>query len=1337
MAELRDTQASNRDIGIADAIIAFDTTSTLDANAAKKTDTLEMVIATIFENPPATLTTAQQDALRLLMAALSEAEVDARAVVRYTNAEKSKVAATNPILTFGIATGQTAAEFSYPNITGFNPTSGFPSEGQIFTFQTQDITVTPANADTHVTINLGGAVYTPSGIGDIGIPLEEFKPLTRYVAVGYGLLTCILIGPTDLLEDDVIDVTRTGLPALNADNYEKLFIDHDTPRVWVGHREVIAAVPATGTWMGFSARGGIYLGARSSAPSTVSVQRFYYNTRSHVWREGTRVGGVDYYINTPFQVLPGNDTDDIWLGEQPDDAAASVLVAPFNTASRYHFYNEATDTVRTLNNLTYVDPVSAFDHFVAEPISSPSGVSGITGVTAGTGLSGGGTSGVVTVNVDISASNFPTIPIDKGGTGADTDSGARSNLGLGTAALVDTGNDPGDVPVLAGLVGIVQSQDLAGNSGVAASGDVLTFDGTSSQSWTTPSAASSAPISGNGSVGSPLTIADSAITEPKLAIAADPTSNQVLTWDGSAMVWSSPASGAVTTDNSFNGTGIIGSPLTLNTAGSTFPTIPIEKGGTAATTVADARTSLGLGTAAQANTGTSSGEVPALDTSGHISDGVIPDGITRDTEVQTLFNTALTFATTGNTEVGINIDYNTSTRKLNATVTGALIHSDASLSGSGTTTDPLMIANNAVTEPRMAIGNTPTDLQVLSWDAGNTRFLWKDDATAAAGSGIDRVNSDSTLTGEGTALSALGIADNAITEARLSVTNSPTAGRVLGYNSSGDLEWVVGGGGGGGAVDSVSGGTGLTTNTTTGDVTVNIDVAQSDFPVIPLDKGGTGGTTQLTARAGIGLSTAVTSIGENAGQLTVAYADGTNFNVPLEEGGSFRGEGHEVFQGGDTFLTTANGTRFEFGDYAIVDDILYIYNHSAERTGVQPDNIATQTDFTEIPRALPNPTGTATIALTSIGFGDTIYSVSDPLTANLETLTNMNVGSISPSDIFYFRDINVDGNRKLSIGALREYLDDVIDVTGTGLPVLTADNYKKIYIDHDTPRVWVGHREERAATDAQGTFVAYTNSNYHGVHSGNGPAVPQQAGQYYYNRSFSAWYTTFLLNTTYYWSSGSFSTIFGSTARWLGEHPDATTAAGLIQNFDAANIYVYYRSDIAFRTVEVLTNNTYVAPVMGETHYTSEPLGAGLGMSGITGVLTAATGGLSGGAVSGDANLSLNFDGLNVFQTTEINSADSFVVRDTSSSTDPYSSINLGRLVGHIAGNTNTLSESGGRMSVADGGITVTQLADAGITEPKLFATNDPTMGQILSYAGGTDVNFTWIDATGGGGGSA
>ena len=56
-----------------------------------------------------------------------------------------------------------------------------------------------------------------------------------------------------------------------------------------------------------------------------------------------------------------------------------------------------------------------------------------------------------------------------------------------------------------------------------------------------------------------------------------------------------------------------------------------------------------------------------------------------------------------------------------------------------------------------------------------------------------------------------------------------------------------------------------------------------------------------------------------------------------------------------------------------------------------------------------------------------------------------------------------------------------------------------------------------------------------------------------------------------------------------------------------------------------------------------------------------------------------------------------------------------------MAGNTSTLSESGGRMSVALGGI----------NELYLDGTNDPTTGQVLSAAGSNQ--FTWIDATGGG----
>ena len=170
-------------------------------------------------------------------------------------------------------------------------------------------------------------------------------------------------------------------------------------------------------------------------------------------------------------------------------------------------------------------------------------------------------------------------------------------------------------------------------------------------------------------------------------------------------------------------------------------------------------------------------------------------------------------------------------------MTGALVHSDASLSGDGTVSDPLTIANNAITEARMSIGNTPTNEQVLSWDSSNNRFLWKDDATAMAGSGIDRVTSDATLSGQGIVGDVLSVASGAIDEARLNVSNSPTADYVLGYNGSGNLEWVAQTGGmGGGAVDSVTGGIGLTQTTATGDVILNIDVTEADFPTIPIDQ---------------------------------------------------------------------------------------------------------------------------------------------------------------------------------------------------------------------------------------------------------------------------------------------------------------------------------------------------------------------------------------------------------------------------------------------------------------------------------------------------------------------
>ena len=78
--------------------------------------------------------------------------------------------------------------------------------------------------------------------------------------------------------------------------------------------------------------------------------------------------------------------------------------------------------------------------------------------------------------------------------------------------------------------------------------------------------------------------------------------------------------------NSLRGTGSAADPLDLNVAGSSFPIITIEKGGTNAVTAAGARLSLGLGTAAVRDVGDASSNVAVLQgdasfTAGHLAPG--------------------------------------------------------------------------------------------------------------------------------------------------------------------------------------------------------------------------------------------------------------------------------------------------------------------------------------------------------------------------------------------------------------------------------------------------------------------------------------------------------------------------------------------------------------------------------------------------------------------------------------------------------------------------------------------------------------------------------------------
>ena len=156
------------------------------------------------------------------------------------------------------------------------------------------------------------------------------------------------------------------------------------------------------------------------------------------------------------------------------------------------------------------------------------------------------------------------------------------------------------------------------------------------------------------------------------------------------------------------------------------------------------------------------------------------------------------------------------------------VATDATLDGDGTTGDPLLIPLASITEPLLNVGNAPQNLQVLSWDGTNSQLLWKNDETAAAGTGLDQVHHSAEFTGTGTAALPLTLVDDSITEGRLVIHNAPADGQVLAYDLPNTrMEWITPAAGG--ASDGVLSALALANDgTVTATLTVGADVT-GDF----------------------------------------------------------------------------------------------------------------------------------------------------------------------------------------------------------------------------------------------------------------------------------------------------------------------------------------------------------------------------------------------------------------------------------------------------------------------------------------------------------------------------
>ena len=301
---------------------------------------------------------------------------------------------------------------------------------------------------------------------------------------------------------------------------------------------------------------------------------------------------------TDLQLLGRTATGTAWVDRSPDtNEYVDTALLSLNGSNQLVLTLERTGSL--------VDVVS-------NPLALPE--FGLTSVATDTAFGGDGSTGDP-LTLDIVGADFPVIPIVKGGTGAIDAVAARLALGLGTVAVLTTGIAAGQVPVL-GPGGVWDSALLAPDGTL---NQVLTRTA-NGQIWAD---VTQMGVDTNDYVDTAV-LSLNASNELLLTLGRTGTLADVV-----SVALTLPASGltAVATNTAFGGDGSTGDPLTLDVAGVDFPVIPLLKGGTGAANAVDARTMLGLGSAAVLNAGTAAGELVALNADGVWDAALLaPDG---------------------------------------------------------------------------------------------------------------------------------------------------------------------------------------------------------------------------------------------------------------------------------------------------------------------------------------------------------------------------------------------------------------------------------------------------------------------------------------------------------------------------------------------------------------------------------------------------------------------------------------------------------------------------------------------------------------------------------------
>ena len=353
-------------------------------------------------------------------------------------------------------------------------------------------------------------------------------------------------------------------------------------------------------------------------------------------------------------------------------------------------------------------------------------------------------------------------------------------------------------------------------------------------------------------------------------------------------------SGAGFFNNSFDGLGTQADPLSLDVAGSTFPTIPLTKGGTGAVSATGARLTLGLGTAAVRDVGDAASDVAVLQgdasfTAGHLAPG---GGVGQ---VLTRTATGKEWMSGGSIDTNYYVEsatFGLSGNDLTVTLprTGGLadvVSNVITLPGAsgGGVIVPTSVVHQGSNDFAITTGRSftsiPTATQILFQPPVTNTGSIRVNVDSVGFHAVNLANSPGVIESVPSGVLRLGdvyilIWDHNNVEFGI----HPLTFGLSAWYSTGTAANEIPVLGTDGELASgrlAQGGTDgqVLQRTSTGQEWGNLDASSSAFPVVPVSKGGTGSTTAGAARGALGLGTAATyDIGPSTGNIPILSTGG-------------------------------------------------------------------------------------------------------------------------------------------------------------------------------------------------------------------------------------------------------------------------------------------------------------------------------------------------------------------------------------------------------------------------------------------------------------------------------